>query len=310
MSPDNPAQLPPFAAVEPRPGLADPVRRSSRDFGRLGQIASWLAQRLPADELRRPCAVLVSGDHDGPDDGTNLPGPMGELLSRLAQPSGAAVREVDIATRYATDTALVVRRGHPSGASGPVCDREDILAAVATGRRIADLEIDAGADLLIPGLAGRGHAVPIGVLLVALCTLEPVDAVPLMDVDPAWATAVELVRDTTFRIRDLDRDALTLLAEIGGADFAALAGLIAQAAARRTPVLLDGLPATVAAVLAHRLAPGAESWLLAAGESPSRGGRRLQEMLGLPAVASLDTNSWAGAGGLLVLPLIRAALAG
>ena len=307
MADDGP-ELPPFATVEqpPAPTAApDPV------FGRAGAAAGWLADRLTSPELRRPTVVLVAGDHDGPDDRTNLPGPAGLLLSELAHRWGATLVEHDVATCYATDTEFVVRRGHPEPGTADAADRAQVLAAVAHGRLIADREIDSGADLLIPGLAGRGHAAVLGALIAQLCTLEPVDAVPVADDDAAlWAATVTAVRDATFRLRGRQHDALSLLVAVGGTDLATLAAVIAQAAARRTPVLLDGLAGLVAAVLAHRLAPGAEGWFLAASEPTDRAGTRLREMLGLPAVVELGTQSWSGAGALLVLPLVQAALAG
>jgi nicotinate-nucleotide--dimethylbenzimidazole phosphoribosyltransferase len=305
---DDGDELPPFDTVETRPPSswpADPV------FGRAGAAAGWLADRLATGELRRPTAVLIAGDHDGPDDGANLPGPAGLLLTELAHRWGAVVVEHDVATRYATDTQYVVRRGHPDPGTADAADRAEVLAAIAHGRTIADREIDSGADLLIPGLAGRGHGAVLGALVAQLCTLEPVDAVPIPDADAGlWSATAGAVRDATFRIRGSDHDALSLLVAVGGTDLATLAAVIAQAASRRTPVLLDGLAALVAAMLAHRLAPGAEGWFVAASEPTGRPGSRIQEMLAVPAVLNLGTQSWSGSGALLVLPLLQAALAG
>src|SRR6185437_13384872 len=60
--------------------------------------------------------------------------------------------------------------------------------------------------------------------------------------------------------RGLSADPVGLLRVCGGADFAAMAGFCAQAAVRRTPVLLDGVVVTAAALVADRLAPGAREW--------------------------------------------------
>ena len=49
-----------------------------------------------------------------------------------------------------------------------------------------------------------------------------------------------------------------------------LTGFLPQAAVRRTPVLLDGLVAVAAALVADELAPGARDWWLLAQRSPSR----------------------------------------
>ena len=241
--------------------------------------------------------VLVAGDHDGPDDGSNLPGPAGLLLSELAHRWGATLVEHDVATRYATDTEFVVRRGHPEPGTSDAADRAQVLAAVAHGRLIADREIDSGADLLIPGLAGRGHAAVLGALIAQLCTLEPVDAVPVADDDAAfWAATVDggPGRDVP-DARPSEHDALSLLVAVGGTDLATLAAVIAQAAARRTPVLLDGHrrsgrrgAGAPAGARRGRLVPRRER---ADRTGPASGSGRCSAC---PPSLTLGTQSWSG----------------
>jgi nicotinate-nucleotide--dimethylbenzimidazole phosphoribosyltransferase len=93
----------------------------------------------------------------------------------------------------------------------------------------------------------------------------------------------------------------------GGPDLAALTGFIAQAAIRRTPVLIHDMPSTVAAVLAHRLAPGAESYLLVTSEAPDRGHRRLLDLLGLEPLTDWSITGHSGVSALLVMPALTAA---
>lgn len=292
-------------------------------LGRLISVVDWFSGRRDrTGVLTRPRVLVIAGDHgaaggdgaaDGagtlPDDsGSDAGLAAGELLAEM---SGAVWRRIDVGSRGADITDdEVISSGHPDAVTDDVLTREAAVAAVELGRRLADSEIDAGADLLIPGLTGSGHTLPLGVLTSVLTGLEAVAAVTVPDTDPtAWVAAVTELRDTLFRIRDRDKDVVSLIAAVGGADLGVLAGLIAQAAVRRTPVLLDGLPATIAAVLAHRLAPGADAWFIAAGQAVDRPGRRLQDMLGLPLVADLATDSPSGTGALLVLPLVQAALA-
>ena len=47
-----------------------------------------------------------------------------------------------------------------------------------------------------------------------------------------------------------------------------MAGFLAQAAVRRTPVILDGVVVTAAALVANDLAPGAVNWWVAGHLSP------------------------------------------
>ncbi len=298
------------AAPPPAPSPTEAVEAI---LGRLTDGARWFAQRLPAGgPARRPRLVVIAGDHDGPDRGpADLDHTRG-VISRLAESAGAGVREEDLALRFdgpGGPGPFKIRQSHDRSVTADVLTIEQAVAAVGAGRTIAGQEIDAGADLLIPGLLGSGHAVALGSLTAALSGMEPDQAVSISDRDvTAWMSVVADVRDSLFRLRSGDSDAVSLLAAVGGADLAALVGFCAQAAVRRTPVLLDGIPATVAAVLAHRLAPQAESWYIAAGQAPTRAGRRLQEMLGLRTVVDLGTDTPFGAGALLALPLIQLAL--
>ncbi len=273
-------------------------------LGRLTAVAGWFAaRRSTGGAFARPRLMLV-GD---PDDAAST--------VTLADRHGIGVTVVSTdgpapdgpAAEAGSDPEPGPVTGDPR--TGDVLDGDAAVAAVDAGRRAADREIDAGADLLVPGLAGGDHEVALGVLICVLTGLEPVAAVTVPDTDPvAWAAAVTAVRDTVFRLRERDKDVLSLVAAVAGPEIGALAGLLAQAAVRRTPVLLDGLPATVAAVLAHRLAPGADAWFLAAGPAADRAGRRLQGMLGLAAVTDLGTSAASGGGAVLILPLVQAAL--
>jgi nicotinate-nucleotide--dimethylbenzimidazole phosphoribosyltransferase len=303
-------ELTPFTEITaPREVPASAGEPVDPALGRLTAVVRWsAARRGTSGVFTRPRVVVFAGA--GPDDVRDADL---DATVLLAEAHNAGFACVDLPVDTAT-IAVGSDSGEPQEArravTADVLDRAAALAAIDRGRRLADREIDGGADLLIPGLAGGGQDLALGVLTAVLTGLEPVAAVTVDDSEPTrWVRAVMDLRDTLFRLRDHDRDVVSLIAAVGGPRIGALAGLLAQAAVRRTPVLLDGLPAVIAAVLAHRMAPGAEAWFLAAGEAPDRPGRRLQDMLALPVVAALGTGSPTGAGAVLVLPLIQAALA-
>ena len=147
--------------------------------------------------------------------------------------------------------------------------RPDAVEGVDAGVDAADRLVDGGADLLV--LAGGGPPGPALALLAVLLDLEPVAAVGTGSV-PGWAGLVGTVRDGLRAARPHLGDPDQLLLVTGAAEVAGLAGVLLQAAVRRTPVLLSGAPDVwAAAVLAERTAPGTAAWLLA-GCSPAGGG--------------------------------------
>jgi nicotinate-nucleotide--dimethylbenzimidazole phosphoribosyltransferase len=176
---------------------------------------------------------------------------------------------------------------------------------------MADAEIDGGADLLVGSTCSVAVSTPAAALVSALTGMEPALATTRgsgID-DAAWIRKAAAVRDARFRARGSLGDARALLTIAGGPDLAALTGFIAQAALRRTPVLVDDVPSLVCAVLAHRLAPGAEEYVTVADTTADRTQARLQELLGLTPLADHRLTLGSGAGALMAVPVIRSGFA-
>ena len=85
---------------------------------------------------------------------------------------------------------------------------DEAHAAVEAGRRIADEEVDAGADLLIAGDMGIGNTTAATTLIAALTDAEPVAVVGRgtgID-DAGWARKTAAIRDALYRARGLAAD--------------------------------------------------------------------------------------------------------
>ena len=191
-------------------------------------------------------------------------------------------------------------------------DREDALdeeqaeQAYRTGQLLADSEIDAGADVLVPASLSVGATTPAAVLVAALTGAEPVAVVGRgsgID-DAAWMRKAVVVRDALRRARPYVRDPLTLLRRVGGIDIIALAGVLARAADRRVPVVIDGLVVGAAALMAEELAPGAREWWLAAQASSEPAMTLVLEHLSLTPVLDLGIRTDDGTAAVAVLPLL------
>lgn len=182
----------------------------------------------------------------------------GAAINVLAELAGAGVRLVDVAVDTDAPGTHKVRRSSENIAVADALSEDEVAAAVAAGRDIADEEVDSGADLLIAGDMGIGNTTAATVLVCALTNTEPVAAIGRgtgID-DAGWIRKTAAVRDALYRVHPVRSDPVAVLRVGGGADLAAMAGFLAQAALRRTPVLLDGMVVTSAALVAERLAPG------------------------------------------------------
>jgi nicotinate-nucleotide--dimethylbenzimidazole phosphoribosyltransferase len=304
------------------------LTKPAGSLGRLEEIGVWVAARqgvCPPRVFARPRVVVFAGDHGVASHGVSaypsdvtaqmvrnfLAG--GAAVNALARGCDASVRVVDMAVATETSESVSVfktRRG-----SGSI-DREDALtaaeteAAISAGRSIADEEVDGAADVLIAGDMGIGNTTPAAVLIAALTGSEPVAVVGRgtgID-DQGWMRKTAAIRDALRRARPVGTDPAALLRTVGGADFAALAGFLAQAAVRRTPVILDGVVVTAAALVADRLAPGARQWWLAGHRSTEPGCGVALDHLGLTPLLDLALRLGEGSGALTALPVVTAAV--
>ncbi|MCP2299675.1 nicotinate-nucleotide-dimethylbenzimidazole phosphoribosyltransferase [Nocardia amikacinitolerans] len=298
-------------------------------LGRLETLGNWVAACqgvCPPKQFERARVVVFAGDHGVARHGVSaypsevtaqmvanfLAG--GAAVNALAAVAGATVRVADISVDAETDP--VVGKHKVRRSSGSI-DREDALsqaeveAAIAAGRAIADEEIDGGADLLVAGDMGIGNTTPATVLIASLTDTEPVVAVGRgTGVDDAgWSRKVAAIRDAMRRARPVLKDPVDLLRVAAGADIAAIAGFLAQAATRRTPVILDGVVVTAAALVAEDLAAGASAWWLAGHRSTEPAHDLALKQLRMEPLVDLSMRLGEGSGALTVLPILRAAVA-
>ena len=300
-------------------------------LGRLEELAVWAASCqgvCPPRALTRARVVLFAADHGVTAAGVSafpstVTGQMvanfdagGAAINVLAEVAGATVRVADVAVDCDQPLspaigAHKVRRSSGNIAVEDALSAEETAAAVEAGRQIADEEIDAGADLLIAGDMGIGNTTAATTLVAALTGAEPVVVVGRgtgID-DLGWMRKTGAVRDSLYRARTVTGDPLGLLRVCGGADLAAMAGFLAQAAVRRTPVLLDGLVATAAALVAENLAPGARAWWQAGHRSTEPAHSLALSQLGLEPIIDLGMRLGEGTGAAVALPIVRAAIA-
>jgi nicotinate-nucleotide--dimethylbenzimidazole phosphoribosyltransferase len=98
-----------------------------------------------------------------------------------------------------------------------------------------------------------------------------------------------------------------ILAEVGGLEIAALAGFIVGGAARRIPVVVDGVIADAGLLVAAALCPGVVSFAFAGHRSTEPGATAVLEHLDLVPLLDLGLRLGEGSGACLALPILEAA---
>jgi nicotinate-nucleotide--dimethylbenzimidazole phosphoribosyltransferase len=317
-------------ATERLAGLAVPAGA----LGRLGELAVWVAATqgvVPPEPIDRIRAVIFAGDHGVADHGvsaypkavtpamvrTFLAGRAG--VSVLAAQHGVTVRVLDIGVDddlAGVDPAVQafkIRRGSGAIHLEDAMTPDETRAALDAGAAVAAEEIAAGAQLLVSGDMGIGNTTPAAALIAASL------GVPAADVtgrgtgidETALAHKVDLVQAALDRVRDRpdDRpvDPLDTLTALGSPDIAAAAGFMAAAAEAGIPVLLDGLISVASALMAERLAPGAQAWFAAGHRSTEPAQALALEKLGLDPVLDLGMRLGEGSGAVAAVPIVRSA---
>ncbi|PZS35381.1 MAG: hypothetical protein DLM58_03980 [Pseudonocardiales bacterium] len=249
---------------------------TSDHLGRLGELAEWIAGAQgcfpPRDFARVRTIVFGAATNRAP-------------LAAIAELAGCGVR--------------------------PVPPRDGAIAqALSAGAAIADEEIDGGADLLILALQGPDAGTPTLTLVSVLTNTEPVKVLPRgAGLTPdVWMQRAVDVRDTRRRGMVHRAQPVELLEAVGGADVAAAAGFVLRAAARRTPVLLDGLPAATAALVAYEAQPRAVRWWRSADLSAEPAHELALTKLGQRSVLDLGVGLADGTAGVLAAVVLRAAI--
>jgi nicotinate-nucleotide--dimethylbenzimidazole phosphoribosyltransferase len=302
--------------------------------------------RCPPAVPSAPAVLVFAGDHGVVADGASawpseVTGAMvramaagGAAINAFATTVGATVTVVDVGVatdlsdltpgtfRAVTDAAgdvtcvpervgvqhRRVRAGTASIAHGPAMSVEEARAAVEVGAAVADEVIDAGADLLVGGDMGIGNTTPSAALVARATGRSATELVGRGAGLPeaALARKAALVDAALERAAGVS-DPLAVLAELGGLEIAALAGMHLAAAARRVPVVVDGVIGAAALCAAEALAPGTAAHVIAGHRSVEPASGAALAHLGLEPVLDLDLRLGEGTGACLAVPLVQAA---
>jgi nicotinate-nucleotide--dimethylbenzimidazole phosphoribosyltransferase len=299
-------------------------------LGRLEELAAWLSAAhgvvppRPLDDVR---VVVFAGDH-GVSGVSAYPREITAAMVRvflagksgvnvLARQVGARVRVLDIAVDDDLSDVPEEVRAHKIRRGSGSIDVTDALSpgeaerAFEAGRAVADAEVDAGADLLIPGDMGIGNTTVAAALVAASLGLPAEDVVGTgTGVDEAGrAHKVTVVEAALARAGDRVSDPFSLLTALGSACAAATAGFLVQGAARGVPVLLDGVFSGAAAVVARDIAPDAARWWLAGHRSTEPSQAFALKALGLEPILDLRLRLGEGSGAVQAVTTLRAARA-
>ncbi|MHB8466230.1 MAG: nicotinate-nucleotide--dimethylbenzimidazole phosphoribosyltransferase [Acidimicrobiales bacterium] len=308
----------------------DRLTKPPGSLGRLEAIAVQLAGIAGASPPPIPTHAAVAvfaGDHGVLVEGVS-PWPQevtaqmvanfcagGAAINVLARQVGARVVVVDVGV--ATDIpdvggdALIRARVAPGTANlanGPAMTLAQLHEALEVGAATAARLVAEGADCLITGDMGIANTTPSAAIIAALTGRAPTEVTGRgtgID-DDRLALKVRVIERALVRLGP-DPDPLTVLAEVGGLEIAALVGFIIASAAARVPVLIDGVIAGAALLAAATLEPGVVPFVIAGHRSVEPGASAVLATIDLAPVLDLELRLGEGTGACMALPVVQAA---
>ncbi|MBA4083590.1 MAG: 5,6-dimethylbenzimidazole synthase [Kytococcus sp.] len=232
------------------------------------------------------------------------------LGAATAKGAGLAVIAVDAGVAQPVPDARAARARGERGdlATTDAMSPADVEALVAAGHGIGREASRGG--LVCLGEVGVGNTTVAAALACALLDLEPQDAVGLgsgSDADMV-ARKREVVAAALARTKG-ESDPLRLLAAVGGPEIALLTGVVLGAAAAGAPVVLDGLAGSLPGLVASRIEPAVQAYLLAGQVSRERAHALVLRELGLEPLLDLRLRAGEGVGACLAASMVLQGLA-
>ncbi|MCT2588621.1 nicotinate-nucleotide--dimethylbenzimidazole phosphoribosyltransferase [Streptomyces sp. N2-109] len=305
-------------------------KRMTKPAGALGMLEIISAQlcglsRQCPPPIPEPAAVAVfAGDHGVHAQGvTSWPQEVtaqmvtnflngGAVVNAFASQVGAEVCVIDVgvAGELPASPGLMPRKVRPGTADmtqGPALTPDEVLRAIEVGIETARDLVAAGNKALLTGEMGIANTTASAALIAACTGADPAEVTGRGTgiSDETHARKVEVIRRALQLHRPDPSDPLGMLAAIGGLEHAALTGLILGAASLRTPVILDGVSAGAAALIARLIAPEALAACIAGHRSAEPGHVAALTKLGLRPLIDLDLRLGEGTGALLALPMVQ-----
>ncbi len=300
--------------------------------GSLGQVEA-IGNRLAAiagsatPASPEPATVVVfAGDHGVHAEGVS-PWPQevtaqmvqnfcggGAAINVIAGSNGIDVLVVNAGVAVALDDHPLLRNtpishGTANLREQAAMSRTEAEEAVLLGADVARSLVGQGVRCLLTGDMGIANTTASAAIISAVTGADPAVITGRgtgID-DATLSLKVQVISDALARAGLKASDALSIVAEIGGLEIAAIAGLCLGGAAARVPVVVDGVITLAGAVIAAGMAPHVVDYLFAGHRSVEPAAGAALSHLDLKPLLELDLRLGEGTGAALAYPLIRAA---
>jgi len=307
----------------------DSLTKPQGSLGRLEEIATQIVaiREDLSPKADKKVIFTFAGDHGVTDEGISafpkevtpqmvfnfLNGGAG--INVLARQAGAEVAVVDIGVDFDFKgvPGLLHRKvvsGTKNMAKGPAMTREEAERCLLMGIDMAEEYAKKGYNLFGTGEMGIGNTTPSSAIIAVISGKDVAEVTGKgTGIDgPAFDNKVKVIKKA-IEVNSPDRsDPIDVLAKVGGAEIAGIAGLCLGAAANRVPVLIDGFISTAGALIAYEIEPKVKDYMISAHRSVEAGHQFMLDHMGLRPLVDLDFRLGEGTGAAIGMNIVESAL--
>lgn len=310
----------------------DILTKPKDSLGRLEEFARRMVaitgQMRPA--IKRRIIFTFAADHGVADEGVSafpkevtrqmvlnfLSGGAG--INVLARHAGAEVKVIDIGVDHEFGAEplqgeanglirMKVVNGTANMRKGHAMTRQEAVKCLEAGISLAREYAGPGV-IFGTGEMGIANTTPASAMVSAFtgASVEDVTGRGTGIDDRTYETKIAVIKDALKLNKPDASDPLGVLAKVGGAEIAGIAGLIIGAAAMRTAIVVDGFISTAGALCAYRMNPAVKDYIFASHNSVEKGHRIMLESMGLDPILDLNLRLGEGTGAALAMTIIEA----
>lgn len=238
----------------------------------------------------------------------------GAAVNAFAANNQVDVRVVDVGVASDVDELDIVhakvRPGTRDLSVEEALSEDEVLAAIKVGFELADQLVQDGYRCLLTGDMGIANTTASAALIATFTGMTASNVTGRgTGIDDATLAHKTSVISSALALHDVPAsEPLKALAAYGGLEHAALAGYILGGAANKVPVILDGVIAGAAALVAQAFHPAVIDYCVAGHRSAEPGHAVALKTLGLQPLVDLDLRLGEGTGAVLAYPILTCAV--
>jgi len=306
------------------------IDNKTKPIGALGRLESLglqlgMIQGSTQPQIEQPQIRVFAADHGLTKHGTSaFPSAVtaqmvhnflngGAAINVLARQHDIELKVVDagVATDFESHPQLLtqykVRNSSRDALTEPAMTDEECLLALNNGMKVAKALTG---NVLIVGEMGIGNTSAASLLLARLGDLPIVDCIGRgTGLDDAGLQKKQQILSQVLLFHSATKSPFAALAALGGLEIAMMAGALIQAASDRRILLIDGFIASVALLVAERLAPGVSQYAVFAHHSLEPGHAQLLKLLNAEPLLDMQMRLGEGSGAALAYPILQSACA-